>query len=168
MHVKQGRESPCHADLPENARVAEVLEVQLQHAVVDHPEENQGGKPPEDAAMYAPCRIAAFALPGEREREADAGDEDEQRKDRVPQRQPFPLHVAELVRKPAVRASREKLAEPDDRHPQAADEQHVEPAQGVKRFKTFRTFHVALSSPFYAFLSNFALTRIDSSRASTR
>ena len=82
--------------------------------------------------MHRKRRRTALDLFRVGERKADAGDEHEERKDRIVEREPVPGDMMELLFEPAARAAREEREKSANRQRQADQPDHVEPAQGVK------------------------------------
>ena len=120
-----------------------------ENAILHHAEQNEQRTPAEDVEMHPERRQPSFNLLCVRERETHACDEDEKREYRVVERKAVPRNVVELAFEPPVLSAGEQHAEPPHGLFKADDPYHVEPAQGVKRFKSFH-LHMPFPSVLFS------------------
>ncbi len=109
-----------------------MLEVQAQEAVVDHAQQDQHEPAPDHVRVELAPRVTALDATGQREGHGDAGGEQEEREDQVPERETVPLDVMRLRLHPVEQAPIRRLRQRGQEPAPADDPEHVEAAQSVE------------------------------------
>ena len=133
MAVQDGRQHPSQTDSTKHTWNAERLEVKLEETLIDQSEEEKRQSTPDDIQCYRLIRQSLRAFFLKRERECHAGNEQEQREDRVVVMQPDPVHMVHLLSQPAILASRKYSAGLRDDSAQPHDEHHVKAPERIQR-----------------------------------
>ena len=129
---RDGGPGPGETDAPEDARVAQAVQLQGEQPVVDHAEEHQQGRAARRVeGECAPC-IPALQPPVEGQGHRGPGQEQEQGEDQVPGGEAVPLGVVGLgLEDPVQPVEAEREAEGEHHLPEAQDHHHVEAPEGV-------------------------------------
>ena len=121
----------------------------MQQAVIDQPQHHKGHAPAQHPQADAAIGHPPAALLGERKRERDARNKEEEGENQVVLCKTVPDRMRHLPRKPFSNLGRATSVQSDHPRGKPHDKQHVESPQGIQRQQSFFSLRVHIPTLFY-------------------